>query len=426
MKKFLWIVLLTGLMRPLYVLGQCAPVSARVCVSGDDTTLVWLNGSFLGSKDYCNLSTGCKPESLCVDVPLPMLRGPQVCLALKTTNVNPVLVFSSWELEVDCAGGKPFVVNNENPAKSGVSLYWDPTGGSKCGLGAPPPVDPRGNSWTDLNYNPASNPFTLTGEPVTTTTWTCAQITDALTGFVIHYVSYDGAAVGSGPTSACGILYWRQIAQLPAWVPTATPIVVFTPTKTFTPTFIPTAIPTWTPTPLPPSPTPTLRPRRRATPTPLPTPRPVRAVPTVRRVRVRPTSTYVWVRPTPTWTPLHHAIWTPVPPPVPPKPTPIPTWLLPLVKAQAIVFQTPPVEIYVTFEDGAGRYQLEVVNERGDPLRLIFDKKIVGEGESWVTWDGKDNQGRDMPIGKYFVIFYKDGKPLRSISVYRSGANLRP
>jgi flagellar hook assembly protein FlgD len=91
-----------------------------------------------------------------------------------------------------------------------------------------------------------------------------------------------------------------------------------------------------------------------------------------------------------------------------------------LVKAQAIVFQTPPVEIYVTFEDGAGRYQLEVVDERGNPLQLIFDKKIVGEGDSWVTWDGKDGQGRNMPAGQYFVIFYKDGQPLRSISVYRS------
>jgi flagellar hook assembly protein FlgD len=85
------------------------------------------------------------------------------------------------------------------------------------------------------------------------------------------------------------------------------------------------------------------------------------------------------------------------------------------------VFQTPPVEIYVNFADGPGRYQLEVLDGKGTPLAMIFDKKIVGEQDAWVVWDGKDSRGQDAPIGQYFVIFYKDGKPLRSISVYRSG-----
>lgn len=88
--------------------------------------------------------------------------------------------------------------------------------------------------------------------------------------------------------------------------------------------------------------------------------------------------------------------------------------------AHAIVFQTPPVEIYVTFADGPGRYQLELVGTQGNPLRMIFDREIVGEGDAWVTWDGKNEKGQDMSLGQYFVIFYKDGKPLRSISVFRS------
>jgi hypothetical protein len=104
----------------------------------------------------------------------------------------------------------------------------------------------------------------------------------------------------------------------------------------------------------------------------------------------------------------------------------MPAWLPPLVKDQVIVFQMPPVEIYVTFADGPGRYQLEVVDAGGHPLQLIFDKKIVGEGDSWATWDGKDGRGRDAPVGQYFVIFYKDGRPLRSISIYRSGTNPGP
>ncbi len=76
----------------------------------------------------------------------------------------------------------------------------------------------------------------------------------------------------------------------------------------------------------------------------------------------------------------------------------------------------------MTFGDGAGRYQLQVVNGQGKSLQAIFDKNIIGEKDSWVTWDGKDNQGREAPPGQYFVIFYKDGKPLRSISVHKESS----
>ncbi|HJT23005.1 MAG TPA: hypothetical protein VJ873_00395, partial [bacterium] len=306
MKKILFLFLLAALTDAPSLWAQCQPVSARFCVSGDDTTEVWVNGSYLGSKSYCDMGKGCHPESLCFPLPLGKIPGPQVCLAVKTTNVNPVRIFSSWELVVDCSGAKPFVVTNENPAKSGVSLYWDPTGGSSCGVGSSPPVDNRGNIWTDLNYNPASNPFTLTGAPVTADTYTCAQIMNPLTGFVIHYISYDGAAVGSGPATACGILYWRQIAQLPAWLPTAVPTMTFTSTPIFTstPTYTPKPLltPTFTPSPFPIF-TPSFTPRPRRTPTPLPTPRPVRIVPPVRHVRIKPTPTFIPWRPTPTWTP---------------------------------------------------------------------------------------------------------------------------
>jgi hypothetical protein len=403
------------------VQAQCAPVSAKVCVSGDDTTEVWLNGSYLGLKNYCDLKNGCHPESLCFPIPLDKISGPQVCLALKTTNINPVKVFSSWELEVDCAGDKPFVVTDENPAKSGVSLYWDPTGGSTCGMGHSPPVDDGGNNWTNLGYNPSSNPFTLTGMTVTASTYTCAQIANVLTGFVIQYISYDADAAGSGPTSACGILYWRQVAKLPVWLPTATPIATLTSTRTPTPRPTLTPIPTPTENPPPPATIPTPKPRHRPTATHTPV-QAFRPIPTrePRRAWVRPTATYAPLKPTPAFYFRPRATWTPVPPREI-KPTPVPTWVPHLEKSAAIVFQTPPVEIYVNFADGPGRYQLEVLDGKGTPLAMIFDKKIVGEQDAWVVWDGKDSRGQDAPIGQYFVIFYKDGKPLRSISVYRSG-----
>lgn len=420
MKKILLLFLLMAFKDPSPLWAQCEPVSARVGVSGDDTTEVWVNGAYLGAKNYCDMGKGCHAESLFFTVPLQKLAGPQVCLAIKTANVNPVRVFSSWELVVDCAGAKPFVVTNE--AKNGISLYWDPTGGANCGVGASPPVDNRGDIWTDLGYNPASNPFTLTGAPVTADTYTCAQVLNPLTGFILHYISYDGEAAGAGPGKACGVLYWRQVAPLPAWLPTSTPTASFTPTRSFTPT---PPKPTMTFTPLPfftftPSLTPTPRPRLRRTPTPIPIRRPVSVAPVACRIRVKPTPTFVWRRPTLAPRGLFRPTWTPVPPPAPRKPAPVPTWLPPPAKGQAIVFETPPVEIYVTFGDGVGRYQLQVVDGQGHPLEVIFDKKIIGEKDSWVTWDGKDGQGRDVPPGQYFVIFYKNGKSLRSISVYRA------
>jgi len=421
MKKILFFLLAIGF-QPFSLWAQCAPVNARIWVSGDDTTQVWVGGSYLGEKGYCNLATGGNPATLFFPVPLEKLPGPQVCLALETLNVNPVMVFSSWELEVDCAGGRPYVFTNEGLSKAGVSLYWDPTGGSSCGVGTSPPVDSRGNVWTDLEYNPASNPFTFTGSFVTASTWTCARLKEASTGLVIPYVSYDGNAAGSGPTTSCGILYWRQVVQLPAWVHTATPTAILTATFTFTPTPTPRPLltPTFTYSPLP-SFTPTFTPRPRRTPTSHIISRPAPPTPTPRRVRIRPTPTLLPFRPTATWTPLRLAPWTPTPPPLRPRPTPLPAWLPPPVKDQTIVFQTPPVEIYITFADGVGRYQLQVVDGQGRPLEVVYDRKIVGEKDDWVTWDGKDGWGRDVAPGQYYVIFYKDGKPLRSISVYRSG-----
>lgn len=426
MKQILCWILGAALGAPSGLHAQCEPVSARVCLAGDDTTQVWVNGSFVGSKDYCNLGNGCDPDSLCLPVPLALLPGPQVCLAVETANKNPVMVFSSWELEVDCAGAKPFVVNSGNPAPSGLSLDWDPTGGADCGQGTAPPLDNQGRSWTDLAYQPASSPFTLTGMPVTANTWTAGQTKDALTRVVLPFISYDSAAAGSGPAKGCGILYWRQIAQLPNWIPTATPTVIFTPPRVFTPTPTFSFTPTRSlPPPLPWTATPTPRPRR--IPTAVIFRRP-RAVPTpqARRIRLQPTPTWVWRRPTPTPTLRPYQAPPALPPPAPLKAAPVPTWLPPVDRANTVVFQVPPVEIYVTFADGPGRYQLEVVDAKAVPLRMVFDRKVVGKRDAWVTWDGKNSQGLDMPPGQYFVVFYKDGKPLRSISVIRSGTGKAP
>lgn len=87
-----------------------------------------------------------------------------------------------------------------------------------------------------------------------------------------------------------------------------------------------------------------------------------------------------------------------------------------------IEFTTPPANIFVTFADGPGRYQVEVVDSFGNSLEAIFDRKIAAENEKWLEWDGLDSQGKDVPPGQYYVIIYKDGRALKSFSVIRTPA----
>jgi hypothetical protein len=463
--RILGIFILFGFSQEAYTAGmaspdpaRCLPVSAKLCVAGDDITDIWIDGSYLGTKEYCDLRKGCTPDTLCLPVPLQMLPDPEVCLAIKTVNKNPVMVYSSWELEVDCSGDKTFILNSENPARSGVSLYWDPTGGVSCGQGATPPIDGKGRSWTEQSYQPDNNPFTVSGASVTANTWTAAQIKNVRTGMVMSYISYDPNAVGTGAAQACGVLYWRQVGRLPVWIPTATPTVVFTSTKTYTPTstftpswtftttytyttwptptetqtplpihvYIPRAIPTDTPQPAPTStPVPIRRIRVAPTATPVFKPRfspPVRE----RSIKIQPTPTFIWIRPTRTPTLVPWLNPTPIPKPTRNIPHPLPDWLSKLDKAQTILFQTPPVDIYVTFADGPGRYELVIVDGQGNPLATIYNQKVVAQSDAWVTWDGKDSHGSNVRPGKYFAIFYRNGILLRSISVFRSGGGTTP
>ncbi len=429
---------------PLSLFSQCIPLSAQICVSGNDTTQVWVNGYYVGSKEYCSSADGCDASHLCLPVPIQLLQNPRVCLALKTTTLNPPVVFSSWELEVDCQGAT-FIVNNEETFKAPVALYWDPTGGFNCGQGSPPLSDAQDHNWMDPQYHPASNPFTRAGSFVTADTGPAVQINSDLSGAMLHFISHDATAAGAGPYQGCGILYWRQVAELPGLIPTSTPYVFLTPTPVFTkiPTLAPkptlppwptatptetwTHIPTFTPWPTstpysPPRSLPTLVTRPLYVPPLLPAqqPLPPAQLPML-PARIWPTPTRVWippviVAPLPTWTrtPLPKAAVKTSPPPT--------TWLPNLDKEHNIVFGSSPAEIYVTFSDGPGLYQLEIVDTQAKAVKVIYNRRVGLEDDAWVEWDGKDAQGRDMPVGQYFVVFFENGKAIRSISIQRNAS----
>jgi hypothetical protein len=441
---FFLVALIFLFLQPCPTNSQCLPISAKICVSADDFTEVWVNGFSVGTIDYCG--DRCDPVTSCLPVPLACINGPNLCLAMKTSNTNPIIVYSSWQFVMDCAGSGPFVVNSEMPGVSKVSLYWDPTGAYNCGPGKPPATDEKGRSWTADNYEPSPNPFNLKGSPVTTETWSARKLKNLVTGYPMTFLSYSRGATGSGPATGCGILYWRQIALLPTliYTPTATesPTITptFTPSPTRTPRNTPTRLPTYTPvmtfthtmtpTDIPPRPK-KLAPTPTDVPATIPTIPPfmvgVHAKPTVKMKkiqqqapRLKPTPSWTWIAPKRP-TPLPTATFIPLPPSLGPLiPLPVLEQMPPLDQAQTIVFGATPANIYATFGDGPGRYQLEITNSQGNPLKVIYNQRIIAQKDAWAYWDGTNSKGLDMPPGQYFVVFFKDSKPLKRISIVRT------
>jgi len=100
---------------------------------------------------------------------------------------------------------------------------------------------------------------------------------------------------------------------------------------------------------------------------------------------------------------------------VPDLPVPMPT---PKPRPPADVrFEMGAAILYVTFRDGPGRYRAQVEDGTGKVLKVLLDEKVVGESDLWLEWDGTNSQGAEVPAGDYQVVYSKDGKLLRTITV---------
>ena len=256
-------------------------------------------------------------------------------------------------------------------------------------------------------------------------------------GSDITGIGFESKGRGSFAFNVDQISFYGNPSNCPSPKVPEEPTLVPTPTQTPWPTRTFTAIPSDTPwptsTPLPiptATPWPTRISPRAILPTPTPhfsplTPNfPFQSLPTLpprpKRIRIQPTPTWVW-HPTKTATPWPWPTRTPIPKMAVPTPTTVAPALLSLLdKEQTINFAAPPANIYVTFGDGPGWYQLQIVDEQAKLVKTIYDRHVVAESDAWVEWDGQNANGEDMPPGQYFVVIYKDGKALKSISVVRS------
>jgi hypothetical protein len=202
-------------------------------------------------------------------------------------------------------------------------------------------------------------------------------------------------------------------------MPSPIPTTIIAPTLTFTP------LPTLTPMP------------------PTPEPRPV----VLTQVSTEtPTPTLVWTATTlPTLTPTSSFTDTPTATPHPrihhkPKRvttlTPTPTFFIPQdtptftatatltavvmqdsSMAATIVFASPPVNIDASFADGPGSYRLEIVDAGGNHINTLYDQQVVLEKESWITWDGTNDEGKPMGYGNYAALLSKDGILIEKIAL---------
>lgn len=87
--------------------------------------------------------------------------------------------------------------------------------------------------------------------------------------------------------------------------------------------------------------------------------------------------------------------------------------------AVTVTFTAFPINLYMGFRDGAGEYQLNIWDFRGQFVQTVFSKNITTEKETWATWDGKNSTGAELPLGFYTAVLSKDSRFLRKIILAR-------
>lgn len=89
---------------------------------------------------------------------------------------------------------------------------------------------------------------------------------------------------------------------------------------------------------------------------------------------------------------------------------------------QVIVFDRPPANIYITFADGPGLYEVDVVDQRSTVIQRLLQKRVLSDHGEWAVWNGKDALGMESPVGDYWVLLSKEGRLISRISVRKANA----
>lgn len=385
-------------------------VSAKIQLSVESWADIWLNGiRIVNHLPYTDASKGCKtvealPHSLCY-----FRRENVLALQVTASRTDREGVGIAYTLFLKFSNGDKRVFTSDEADQHKAYYLPDRMENAPAGWVQPDFDDTLWGGARIAGFLPYA-----------------AAVTDPLTGRQVPFLSSYSTSfkvlhpgerhfyrrkffLDIAPNPICGSPVERPAPRVDAPVPEIRRSFqprASAPAPAFTPTF-----------------TSVTEPPVFATPTPLPT----LALPALsappdllqRRKAVRPTATpdFSFV-PRATAEPCTRTVFPTAAPPPTAVPTPGFTPQPLLDQAQTLVFGPDAANIYVTFADGPGRYRVAAMDDRGNRLKFLLDKWEI-QGDAWVGWDGRDEQGRDLPAGQYRIVFSKDGKILNKIIVVK-------
>lgn len=398
---------------------------ATIYISVDDWADIWLNDiEIVDSQPITPAALGfqtiqCIPQHLCY-------FQRENILAIENTNAYKV------PAPVDDRVGVAYILRLRLSNGTQLTFSSDDLADHKSAY-IPDRMEAEPRGWRKLAFEDGSWPQ---AQSVGTTIPNLASLFDPETHLATQFLSArstDSEARYPGERHLYRRKIYLDIGPNPYCAPvTVVSVVPFAP-KTFKVDTVPTAtvlsrlFPVPVPTPTPrgfiqwrPSPLPIQVPPIWPTPTPIPSSPAVQTHKMLRKkVKPKPTPTFEFAPRVTAEPVVDNAPEVPVPI-FSPTPTPLFTAESTGDQAQTIVFGVPPANIYISFADGPGIYRLEVFDNALHPLRNLFEQKIVAQADAWVEWDGKDDQGQDVPIGSYLAIYTKDGQELNKITLMRS------
>jgi hypothetical protein len=182
--------------------------SAQICVSSDDSSTVYIDGTLIGTFPYAGApGTNDAANPTCMSVPTALLTGPQVCLAIETQNTAPPDNFSSWDLDITYSNGTHSEITSSG---NGISNYYTPAGDPS----AAPANDGSGNPWYSPSYGGTAFTTSYCSSGVTASTW-AAALYNPITGAQLPFIS-NNCSGDYSTSNSTGALFWRQCSAIPA------------------------------------------------------------------------------------------------------------------------------------------------------------------------------------------------------------------
>jgi hypothetical protein len=60
---------------------------------------------------------------------------------------------------------------------------------------------------------------------------------------------------------------------------------------------------------------------------------------------------------------------------------------------------------------------LEIVDSNRRHINTLYNQQVVLEKETWITWDGTNDEGRPMGYGNYIALLSRDGVLIEKIAL---------